>query len=154
MTVLIYGFWLVLNGHLTWEIAGLGAAVTALALLFLFQCCDWSWKKEGRLYLCVPRVIAYFGVLVWEIVKANLSMTRVIYRGKPSPVVRTIHTQLRSRMARMVLANSITLTPGTITLSCREDALTVHCLTAEMAEGLDSTVFENRLLKIEEVLHG
>lgn len=154
MTVLIYAFWLVLNGRLTWEIAALGAAVTALALLFLFKCCDWSWRKEGGLYRCAPRVIAYFGVLIWEIVKANLTMARVIYRGKPSPVVRTVHTQLGSRLARMVLANSITLTPGTITLSCRGDELTVHCLTAEMAQGLDNTAFEIRLRKIEEALHG
>jgi multicomponent Na+:H+ antiporter subunit E len=54
----------------------------------------------------------------------------------------------------MILANSITLTPGTITLDCRGDELTVHCLTEEMAEGLEETIFEKKLKRIEAVLFG
>ena len=54
----------------------------------------------------------------------------------------------------MLLSNSITLTPGTITLSCRGDELTVHCLRPEMARGLENTVFERKLRRIEEALHG
>jgi len=106
------------------------------------------------LYRCLPLLVAYMVVLVWEIIKANLALVKVIYRKNPRPVVCTIHTKLKSRMARMLLANSITLTPGTITLTLKGDELTIHCLTPEMAEGLDQTVFEKRLVRIEEVLHG
>lgn len=153
MTLLIYGFWLVLNGRLTGEILALGVPVTVLTVLFLCAL-RLVLEKEAGLYRCVPGLVAYCGVLVWEIVKANLALVRVVYRGTPSPVVRTVHTGLKSRLARTLLANSITLTPGTITLSCREDEIVVHCLTPEMASGLDSTVFEKRLLKLEEALHG
>jgi multicomponent Na+:H+ antiporter subunit E len=154
MSVLIYGFWVVLNGRITWEIALLGLAVTALTMLFTCKFCDWSLKKEWGLYRCVPQLIAYSGVVIWEIVKANWALGRTVYKKRPEPVVRTVETKLKSRFARMVLANSITLTPGTITLSLKGNHLTVHCLTDEMAEGLEDTVFEKRLLKMEELLHG
>lgn len=154
MAALMYVFWVVLNGRITWEIAWIGVAVTALAMLFLCACCEWSVKKEMGLYRCVPRMIAYAGVMLWEILKANLALAKVVYHEKPEPIVRTVHTRLKTRLGRMILANSITLTPGTITLSLKEDEIKIHCLTPEMAEGLDHTVFEKRLEKIEEALHG
>lgn len=154
MAVILYGFWVVLNGKITLEIMLLGLAVTALAMLFLCAFCDWSLKKEGQFYRCVPQLTAYAGVVIWEIVKANLALARTVYRGRPAPVVRTVETTLTSRLARMVLANSITLTPGTITLSLKGNEITIHCLTSEMAEGLDHTIFEKRLKRMEETLHG
>lgn len=154
MALLILLFWVALNGRLTWEIVGLGAAVTALAMLFLCRFCDWSWKKELGLYRACPCIVAFVATVIWEIIKANLALCRIVYRGRPDPVVRVIRTGLKTRMGKMLLANAITLTPGTITLACRGDQLTVHCLTPKMAEGLDDLVFERRLLKMEEALHG
>ena len=154
MILLIWVFWVALNGRLTVEIAALGAGFALLMMLFCGAFCDWSWKKEARLYRALPLIIGYAFGLIWEIVKANLALCRVVYAGKTDPVVRVIPTGLKTRLGRMALANSITLTPGTITLSCTGNELTVHCLRPEMAEGLDQTVFEKRLLKIEEALHG
>lgn len=154
MMMLIFAFWVALNGRVTWEIAGLGVLITMLAMAFLCRFCDWSWGREGKLYRSVPYLIAYAATVVWEIVKANLALCRLIYRGRPDPVVRVIHTRLQSRLARTVLANSITLTPGTITLSCEGNELTVHCLTPKMARGLDDSVFERKLVKMEAALRG
>lgn len=154
MTLLFFLFWLMLNGRLTWEIAGFGAAIALLAMAFSCTACGWSLKREKRLYLAAPRILAYLGTLVWEIIRANLKTFRVVWAGRPDPVIRTIHTGLRTRMGIMMLANSITLTPGTITLECRGDELTVHCLTAGMAEGLDDTVFEKKLKRIEAIMLG
>ena len=154
MALLILLFWVVLNGRLTGEILLLGMGITALAMLFLCKACDWSLRREGKLYLALPRIIGYALTVIWEIIKANLVMCRVVYGGRPDPVVRTIHTDLKTRFGKMALANSITLTPGTITLAVRGDELTVHCLRPDMAEGLENTVFEKKLKKIEEALHG
>ncbi|MBR1586194.1 MAG: Na+/H+ antiporter subunit E [Clostridia bacterium] len=154
MALILFAFWVILNGRLTWEIAWIGALITALGMLFLCACCDWSLRREGGLYRSVPLLIGYAFTVIVEIVKANLKLCRVVYRGTPDPVVRAIPTALTTRMARMVLANSITLTPGTITLACREGELVIHCLTPDMADGLDDTVFERKLRRIEEALHG
>ena len=154
MIVLIWVFWVALNGRLTVEIAGLGVVFALFMMLFCCAFCDWSWRKEAGLYRALPLIAGYAFVVIWEIVKANLALCRVVYGGKTDPVTRVIHTGLRSRLARMALANSITLTPGTVTLSCEGNELIIHCLRPEMAEGLDRNVFEKRLLQIEEALHG
>ena len=154
MILLMWAFWMALNGRATGETALLGAGVAALGMLFLCLCCDWSWKKEGKMYYVSSMLLCYAGTVIWEIVKANRAMVPVVYGGKTDPVVRVIKTKLQTRMGKMLLSNSITLTPGTITLSCRGDELTVHCLQPRMAEGLDDLIFEKKLLKIEEALHG
>ena len=154
MALLFFLFWLVLNGKVNWETAAFGAAVCALAMAFACGACGWSLDREKRLYLAAPRIVGYLGVLVWEILKANLKTFRTVWGKGPDPVVRTVRTGLATRMGKMALANSITLTPGTITLDCRGDELTVHCLTPEMAEGLDDNIFEEKLKRIEAVLHG
>lgn len=154
MGLLIFLFWIALNGKLTWEIAGIGAAVTAAAFLFVCKGCDWSLKKEGRLYVAAPKIVGYVFTVIWEIVKANLAMCRLVYGGKPDPRVRTVRTKLKTRLARMALSNAITLTPGTITLACEGNELTVHCLTPALAEGLDHLIFETKLERIEATLLG
>ena len=154
MALLIFLFWVALNGRVTWEIVWLGAAITVPAMIFLCKCCDWSLKREKALYRAAPLMLGYASTVIVEIVKANLALCRLVYGGKPDAVVRRIPTQLKSRLARMVLANSITLTPGTVTLQCRPGELVVHCLTPRMAQGLEDTVFERKLRKIEDVLHG
>ena len=154
MLLLIWAFWMALNGRATAETALTGAVISALAMGFLCACCDWSWKKEKKAYYVSSMLLAYAGTVILEIVKANRAMLPVVYSGKTEPVVRVIQTGLKTRLCRMLLSNSITLTPGTITLSCAGKELTVHCLRPEMAAGLDGLVFEKKLLKIEEALRG
>ena len=154
MMLFVWVFWTALNGRLTWEIAGLGAAVTVAAFVFLCGSCDWSLKKEFRLYAALPLIVDYAVTVICEIVKANLALFPIVYGGKPEPMVRTIHTALKTRLARMALSNAITLTPGTITLACEGDELTVHCLTPALAQGLDHLIFETKLERIEATLHG
>ena len=154
MALLFFLFWMILNGRWTQETALIGAAVSGAAMLFACKACDWSLRKEMGLYRAAPRIVAYCFTVIWEIVKANLNMCQIVYWGEADAVVRTIHTKLKSRIARMALANAITLTPGTITVALHEDELKVHCLRPELAEGLDDLIFERKLLKIEEALHG
>ena len=154
MALAFFLFWMILNGRWTMETAAIGAAVTALAMLFTWKTCDWSFKKEVRLYAVLPRIISYILTVIWEIVKANLNMCHVVYFGEADAVVRVIHTGLKTRLAKMALANAITLTPGTISVALEGDELWVHCLRPELADGLDGLVFEKKLLKIEEALHG
>lgn len=100
----------------------------------------------------LPQIVAYILVLFWEIVKANVNLFFRFYANKKTcdPVMVTFETGLKSRIARSLLANSITLTPGTITMSMEGSTFTVHCIDKSLAEGLDKSVFEKRLLKLEE----
>lgn len=68
----------------------------------------------------------YFFLLVYFLYASSLSMLKAVFTGKFSPRIVHFRTRLKSDIARMVLANSITLTPGTITLDLNDDHLTVH----------------------------
>lgn len=62
----------------------------------------------------------------------------------------TFKTKLKSDFTRMLLANSITLTPGTITVSLKGDEYTIHCLDESLSEGLENSDFEKALMKLDE----
>ena len=67
------------------------------------------------------------------------------------PCLIRFRTDLGTEAARVALANSITLTPGTITVSLDGDGLLVHALDRDMARGLDESVFVRQLRRMEEV---
>lgn len=87
-------------------------------------------NEAGRRSL-LPRVhmlIVYFGLLVFQMYVASFQVLLRILRGRINPGVVHFRTRLRSDIARVALANSITLTPGTITLVLDDDHLIVHWL--------------------------
>ena len=65
------------------------------------------------------------------------------------PVIVKVHTNLKTETARVILANSITLTPGTITVSLVDQELLVHCLDKSLAEGMEDSEFVRLLEKLE-----
>ena len=90
-------------------------------------------------------------VLVREIIKANFEVIRMITssRYEIEPAVVRFKTDLKTSFTRILLANSITLTPGTITVSLENDEYVVHCLDKSLAEGINSSVFVTLLRKME-----
>ncbi len=135
----------------TWEIAAFSLAVSAALFAFCCRYLGYSPEKEKRFLRLVPGIAAYFFFLLGEIIRANLRLLRFIYSQKyvPEPCIVTFETSLRSRILRTVLADSITLTPGTITLETDGCTLRVHCLDKTMAEGLKCSLFEKRLSALE-----
>ena len=70
-------------------------------------------------------------------------------RNEIDPVVVRFRTDLKSKAAKVALANSITLTPGTITVDLEGDELIIHALDAELVEGIDESIFVRLLRKME-----
>ena len=88
-------------------------------------------RDQANLRYFIPnpiQLIIYLGVLVSALLHSSIRMLRAVMDGEVSPRIVHFRTRLRSDLARMVLANSITLTPGTITLDLNDDHLTVHWL--------------------------
>lgn len=152
MYIFYFLVWVIFNGQLTLEIAVFGLAVAAAVYAFTCKFLNWSPAKDFFLLKKSVLLLRYAGLLIWEIVKANMAMIRMTVAPdlEPDPVIVKIHTKLRTRTARVILANSITLTPGTITVSLEEDELMVHCLDRSFSEGLEGSSFEQALLKLEE----
>ncbi len=123
--------------------------------LFLCRLLGWDPRRELRFYRLIPHMLAYGAVLIVEIIKSNLAvLPYTVGERRPEGVTVEFDSPLTSPTANAVLANSITMTPGTITVAVDGSRLTVHCLAPAFAEGLGSSVFVRRLLKMEKILKG
>ena len=151
MFLILFGLWVVFNGKWTTEIALLGVVVSGLIYAFTCAFIGLSPRKELHYLRNAGRGMAYLWLLLREIVKANWQVLRLIWspRMEVEPELHTFHTKVKSDFGKAILANSITLTPGTITVHVRDDLFMVHCLDRELAEGLEDSEFEQRLEKME-----
>ncbi|MDE6846459.1 MAG: Na+/H+ antiporter subunit E [Lachnospiraceae bacterium] len=153
MFILFFLIWIIFNGQFTLEIAAFGVVVAGA--MYWFICKFLDYKPGDDLILCKRLVLIfhYVFVLLVEILKANGAVFKMIYSAKYrlEPAVVHFKTNLRTPFARVLLANSITLTPGTITVSLKDDEYVVHCLDKELAQGIDSSIFVKLLERIENV---
>lgn len=151
MLVLFFLIWIIFNGAVTTEIIVFGIVISAAMYLFICKFMNYSVKRDIGFIKRSFRILQYVCVLVWEIIKANFAVIRLITSSKysPEPVLVRFKTHLKSRPARVILANSITLTPGTITVTLQEDEYLVHCLDKELAKGMNHSIFVELLEKIE-----
>lgn len=151
MFLLFFLVWIIFNGNITVEIAVIGLAVAVAVFAFICKFMDYSLKKEILLYKKLLAFIGYVIILIIEIIKANIAVIHMIVtqREVVEPVIVRFRTSLRTETARVILANSITLTPGTITVSLEGDAYEVHCLDKSLAEGIEDSMFVKLLEKME-----
>ena len=152
MYILFLLAWIIFNGNITLEILIFGVVIAAAMLLFMCKFMDYSLKKELNVYKKSIHFFAYIILLLREIVKANIAIIPKILtvEEEMDPVIVKFRTSLKSDFTRMLLANSITLTPGTITVTMEDDEYTIHCLDATLAEGLENSDFEKALKKLDE----
>jgi len=129
--------WLALSLKLEWSEIICGGVVCLIISLFgahIYSELGFpSLSLKGILFSLV-----YIIVLFWEIIKANFDVAyRVVHPKMPiKPGIVVIKTRLKSDIAKMILANSITLTPGTFTLDVIGDELLVHWINVK-AEDID-----------------
>ena len=153
MYVIFFLIWIIFNGQFTLEIAAFGLVIAGA--LYWFICRFMDYKPRNDLVLCKRffLIIHYVFILVKEIIKANIAVFKMVYSAKYQlePAVVHFTTTLNSTFARVLLANSITLTPGTITVSLNDNEYVVHCLDKELAQGIDHSIFVKLLERIENV---
>ena len=154
MFLLFFFVWIVFNGKITAEIVWLGLVVAAFVFWFICKFMDFSIRKEKLVYKKLVSFGAYVCLMIKEFISANMTVFYMILteREEMEPVIVTFHTNLKTEMARVILANSITLTPGTIAVAIEEDELVVHCLDKSLAEGIENSVFEQRLKELERMV--
>lgn len=94
---------------------------------------------ETAPYITVPQTLSYFTWLFSEIVKANIAVVRAVMSPnlEVSPTLVKIPTPQKTDIGRVMFANSITLTPGTVSVEMNDDHILVHALLSEMASPED-----------------
>jgi multicomponent Na+:H+ antiporter subunit E len=143
----LLAFWIILSGKLDALHLGMGAASAALVCWLsadlLFTRMD-SGERKWLTFMNWGRQLAYLPWIVWEIVKANIQVLKLVLSplSRLRPSIVSFKADLSSEVSRVVLANSITLTPGTVTLDLDlEGVYTVHAIDRAAAEGvLDGTM--------------
>jgi len=151
MLLLFFVAWIVFNGNITTEIVIFGIVIAALVFAFICKFMDYSIEKEKRLWKKSFLLLKYAVILITEIIKANFTVIHMILTTKEimEPIIVKFRTNLKSETLRVILANSITLTPGTITVSLEEDEFLVHCLDKSLADGMEDSIFVKMLEEIE-----
>lgn len=149
MFVVLFLLWVVFNGKLNWEIAIFGVVLAGAVYAFSCAFLGCSPRKEMAVAKKIPQILRYLCLLVREIIKSNLTLIRIVYsrRIEVKPQLVTFKTPLKGSL-KSILADCITVTPGTISVHSAEDILTVHCLDESLADGIENTDFQQQLLEM------
>ena len=152
MYLLYFAVWVIFNGQITPEVCLLGAVTAAVLFAFTCRFLDYSIEKEKHVLRRSAGFVKYVLVLIQEIVKANFAVMHMILseREELEPVLVHFRSGMKTPTGRALLANAITLTPGTITVTLEDSDYVVHCLDRSLAEGMDSSVFVERLTELEQ----
>ena len=151
MYLLYFILWVIFNGRITLEICLFGIVIAGAVFAFTCKFMVYSIEKEKHILKKSMQMLHYICVLVVEIVKANFAVIHLILSEKEEiePALVSFEAKMKTTTGKAFLANAITLTPGTITVSLEDSRYLVHCLDESMAEGMDDSVFVDLLEKME-----
>jgi len=145
----LFAFWLALSGHYTPRLIVIGAVSSLLCVAAAARM--HVDDDEGHPIDLLPRALTYFPWLVWEICKSAWTVTWIILNPRLpiSPTMLRVRARQKTPRGIGIYGNSITLTPGTLTVAADGDMLTVHALTADGADGLEEGTMDRRVLRFE-----
>ncbi|MEM5517969.1 Na+/H+ antiporter subunit E [Henriciella sp. AS95] len=133
LILVLAALWLGLSGIFKPLLLTLGAISILISLILASRL--ETVDKEGAPYARTPQLLAYWAWLLIEIFKANWPVIKacVSARLDINPALVKVKTRCESDLAKTIFANSITLTPGTVTVEVEGDKLLVHALFEESA---------------------
>lgn len=146
--LVLWSVWLILSGSFRPVDLGVGVVLAAVVSWWADSV---LWRDEpeplsARVWLRAPGYLAY---LVKEIVVAALYVAERVFapRLAITPVMHTHRVRFASDTARVAFANSITLTPGTLTVDVDDDTYTIHCLDPSFSDSISSGDLERRIAR-------
>lgn len=148
--VILLGFWFLLSGEFAPVLIVL-AFISSAIVSFLTK--DLLFPNGINIKLII-KIFMYAPWLVWQIVLSNIQVLKILLKPKLDidPSMVEFVPQVKTDIGITLLANSITLTPGTVTIFADRDHFFVHALGPEFAEGLSGGEMEKRILEIEKCI--
>ena len=150
--LIMMGFWVLLSGKFDLFHLTLGVLSSALVSYLSADILMHDTGKKDRLAIAF-RFLAYIPWLLYQIVLSTIHVSFLALHprmlDKIDPTIVTFKSRLQSNVARVALANSITLTPGTITIRVEGDIFYVHAISRKAAAGLPGEM-EDRLARVFE----
>jgi len=153
--LLLFGIWIIFSGQFDWFHLTLGilstAFITAISSSFFFE--DRSQGLGDRIQQIV-RIPLYLLWMLYQIWLSNVHILKLALSPNELPEVKPslvrIKTNLKTDFGKWMLANSITLTPGTITIDIEGDELLIHSISQITTEGVESDDMERKIAAIFE----
>ena len=146
--LVLFGTWLLMSGILTPLLIGLGVASCILVLVITIRM-DIVDHESTPIHL-TWRSLLYLPWLIWEIIKANIDVARVVLNPSLPISPKLIHVKptQKTDLALVIYANSITLTPGTISVDVDHGDILVHAITRDAAAGLAEGEMDRRVTQV------
>lgn len=145
----LYGIWLALSGHYTPFLLIAGVICTAIVVAI-------AWRMdvvdhEGQPVQLTWRLPGYWAWLSAQIFISAVDVARRVLspRLDIDPTLERIPTSQRTDLGRVIYANSITLTPGTVSTDVGGDTIEVHALTRKGLDDLKAGVMDRRVSRLE-----
>ena len=144
---ILFSLWLLMSGHYNVLIISLGIISCAF--------CVYVAKRgkliddEGLPIFFMPRLLNYLIWLFKEILKSNLNTAKVIINGKVEPETFTVKTSQVTDVAKVTYANSITLTPGTVTTKIQKGVFEVHALNSDFGNDVRTNEMDKKVTWLE-----
>jgi len=146
---ILFLYWILLSGHTSILLLTLGLA-SVILVVWLVHRMDRNDNAPFRMLFRI-KFLSYLGWLIREVVVTNIDVARRIW--DPSlpikPACRKIKVSINDPLIKTIYANSITLTPGTVTTEVGEDYFIVHALNSESLDELEEGEMEARLSRLE-----
>ncbi|MBL4803869.1 MAG: Na+/H+ antiporter subunit E [Alphaproteobacteria bacterium] len=148
--LILASFWLISSGMFKPLLLTFGAISIVIVIALIMR----MKSKDAESYPIIMPAWRLPGYLLWmigQIVVSNIDVAKRVWLGKSSisPTIFTVRATQKTDVAKVLYANSITMTPGTVTLSVREDVLEVHALTKAAAEELKKGEMDRRVTALE-----
>lgn len=130
--VTLFFFWILLNGNLSLDTLLVGVLASVAIVIFLRESTSFlsDFRTTPRAFIASVQYLGYF---LKELVKSNIALAGVVLSPELpiNPGIVKVRTRLKSKMGRLMLANSITLTPGTLTVEMEGEWLYIHWVNIE-----------------------
>ena len=149
LSLFLAAFWLLNSGHNTSLMLLLGAISIAF-VLYIAHRMDVVDHESQPLHLTL-KLPGFYAWLIKEIILANFLVVKHIWLGNKtiSPVLTTIKVSQKTDIGKVIYANSITLTPGTVTVALEGDKFIVHALLRESIIDLQTGEMDRRITELE-----
>lgn len=150
--ILLFGVWLLWSGHTEPLLLALGVLSTALVtwLSYRMRLID----REAFPYHLTWRLLGYIPWVLWQVIKTNVDIAKIILHPKLPIFSHLVFLEVKQKteLGRVIHANTITITPGTVTLDVRDGYFVVHALTRESAAQDGTDELNERVARLEAVV--
>ncbi len=150
----LFAFWLILSGHYNLKYILFGVVSAALVTLLsndlfsaIFHHEEMEEESSSPAVLKFLRFLAYMPWLLYQIIKANIQVASIVLNPRMpiDPAILQFSTTMKRKVAQVILATSITLTPGTVTISLDNGRYTIHALVPASAQDLVEANMQNKV---------